>query len=114
VIKGENVSKKDAVRHEFYQVYEKDPGRKFSIAFLQCDEVVAPDRRIASVVPLCELNCIINKSFSEYEDYVNPKGVRMKRFSYEVEMVPSGATVEFAVYHDGKKLGTQNTNVKFQ
>lgn len=114
VIQGENVSKKDPVRSSFYRLYKTDPGRNFTVEFLQCDNVVAPERLMPSVVPLCALNCCIDKPFSDYEDFVNSKGEVMKRFDFTIEMVPSGAAVEFAVYHDRKKLGTQNTKVMFQ
>jgi hypothetical protein len=108
------VSKKDPVRSNFYKLHREDPGRNFTIEFHQCHDAVAPKRCIPSVVPLCALNCSIDKPFSDYDDFVNSKGEVMKRFDYTIEMVPSGAAVEFAVYHDKKKLGTQNTKVMFQ
>jgi len=114
LMQGENVSKKDPVQGNFYKLNREDPGRNFTIEFLQCHDSDAPSRRTSSVVPLCELNCTIDKPFSQWDDFVNSKGEAMKKFTYTVEMVPSGATVEFVVYHDKKKLGTQNAKVMFQ
>ena len=111
---GENVSKKSPIRSSFYNTYRKDPGRNFSLKLLQCEDALAPERRIDSVVSLCQINCLINKPFSAFEDLVNAKGERLKKLSYELEMVPSGAAVEFVVYFDGKKQETQNAKVVFQ
>jgi len=114
IMQGENVSKKDPVQSTFYKLHRTDPGRDFTIEFYQCHDSDAPTRRTSSVVPLCALKCTNDKPFSEYDDYVNSKGEVMKKFDYMVEMVPSGAAVEFVVYHGQKKLGTQNTKVMFQ
>ncbi|KAH6859112.1 hypothetical protein BKA58DRAFT_473205 [Alternaria rosae] len=112
--RGENVSKKDPVQSKFYKLHRTDPGRDLTIEFFQCHDRDAPTRRTSSVVPLCALNCTIDKPFSEWDDFVNSKGEVMKKFDYMVEMTPSGAAVEFVVYHGQKKLGTQNMKVLFQ
>lgn len=108
------VSKKEPIRSGFYRTYRKDPGKLFTVSLLQCDDAVAPKRRIASVVPLCDIKCTIDKPFSAFEDFVNVSGERLKKFTYDVEMVPSGAAVEFVVYFDGKKQGAQNAKIVFQ
>lgn len=111
---GENVVKKEPIRSSFYKTYRKDPGRAFTVVLLQCHDAIAPTRRTANVITLCEIKCTIDKPYSAFDDFVNNKGERLKKFSYELEMVPSGAAVEFVVYFDGKKQGTQNAKIVFQ
>ena len=37
-----------------------------------------------------------------------------KRLDYKLEMVPSGASMDFVVYIEGRKLGRQNVEVQFE
>lgn len=75
---------------------------------------ITPSRKISTVVSLSEIKCTITKSYAEFEDFVNSKGERLKKLSYEIEMVPSGAAVEFVVYIDGTKQGSQMAKIVFQ
>ncbi|KAJ4364606.1 hypothetical protein N0V83_009202 [Neocucurbitaria cava] len=100
--RGENVSKKAPIRSTFYRTYRKHPGHNFSLQLLQCEDPVAPERRTESVVSLYHINCLNNKPFSAFEDF------------FELEMVPSGAAVEFVPYFDGKRQETQNAKMVFQ
>jgi hypothetical protein len=52
--------------------------------------------------------------FDCLEDYRSKSGKVTKKFNFEIEMVPSGASVEFAIYHDGMKLGSQNATIEYQ
>lgn len=47
------------------------------------------------------------------EDYV-VNGKTLKRWLYYIEMVPSGASTEVAIYHKGQKVASQNVAIKFQ
>jgi hypothetical protein len=52
--------------------------------------------------------------YASLEDFVSVEtGARMKKLTYDIEMVPSGATVQFTVYIDGRKQGGGNANVRF-
>lgn len=64
--------------------------------------------------PLGDVNCKLDIPFSALEDWKSPTGEKMKKMLFEVEMIPSGASVEFVVYIDGRKQGAQNANVRFQ
>jgi hypothetical protein len=55
----------------------------------------------------------MNVTFDQLEDYVPANGRKLKRFLYQVEMVPSGASNEFTVYREGKKLASQSVTVEF-
>ncbi len=112
--KGDNVSKKDPIRHSFYQTYREDPGRAFSYSIYQCEDAVAPDRRTASVQYMCAVDWTLDVPYSLLETFTNSKGERLKKLSYEIEMVPTGASVEFVLYIDGRKQESQNVKVNFQ
>lgn len=111
--KGDNVSKTNPVRHPFYKLHKSDPGRLFSTTLYQCEDVTPPDRCIASVTKLCELSRTHDAPFSTWEDFTNPSGKKMKKLNFEIEMIPSGASLEFAVYVQGRRQGG-NTTVSYQ
>jgi hypothetical protein len=67
-----------------------------------------------SVTDLCDISCTIDVPFSAFKSTKNSSGERIKKLSFEVEMVPSGAAVEFVVYIDGRRQETQNAQVDFQ
>jgi len=113
-MQGENVTKKQPVRLSFYRMYRKDSGRTFTANIIQCDDAIAPTRYTSGVVPLCEIKCTITKPYSTLEDYINKRSERLKKFSSEVDIVPSGAAVEFALYFGGMKQGAQYAKVVFQ
>jgi hypothetical protein len=48
----------------------------------------------------------LKKSFEDLDDYDTPSGMRVKNIDYEIEMIPSGASVEFSVYYKGRKVGS--------
>ncbi|KAF8853526.1 actin-like ATPase domain-containing protein [Acephala macrosclerotiorum] len=113
--RGENVVKKKPIRKSYYRIYKDNEfDGSLSIKLWQCDESSPPPRMTINVKPLCTINCTTTIPFSSLEDYTNPRGDKLKRLSYDVEMVPSGASVEFVVYINGERQEAQNANVHFQ
>ncbi|KAL3474643.1 hypothetical protein BJX99DRAFT_231373 [Aspergillus californicus] len=115
--KGENVSNKEPVQHSFYQGYETEDefDDDLEIRILQCDDDAPPSRRSASVKELCTftINCR-GVAFNSLESYEGENGKRLKKFDFDLEMVPSGASNVFALYHRGRKLGSETAGVEFQ
>jgi hypothetical protein len=64
------------------------------------------------VTPLCTISCPIQASM--IVDWENGTGKPVKKLSYEIKMVPSGASVEFAIYIEGRKQGTKGAQVDFK
>jgi hypothetical protein len=113
--KGENVSKKEPIRHSFCLTYEEDFGGYFSVSMCQCEDGVAPTRWTSNMKLSCQIKCKLDIPYSELEDFTSiSTGQKMKRMRFDVEMVPSGASVEFTVYIGGRKQGKQNANIQFQ
>lgn len=98
--------------HVFYETDSKFDGT-FKVTICQCQEDTPPTRKNGSVKTWATINCSIEVPFWELEDYWNTAGVRVKKLDYYVEMVPSGASVEFAVVVNGKKVGKSQLQAHF-
>jgi hypothetical protein len=57
--------------------------------------------------------CKVDVPYHSLEDYRAPNGKLLKRANIEIKMVPSGATVEFSVFHRGRMLGSRDVNLEF-
>ncbi|KAL4917369.1 hypothetical protein BDW62DRAFT_183956 [Aspergillus aurantiobrunneus] len=112
--RGDNVSTTDPIRHNFYRLYRKDFGGFFAVELFECEDHDPPSRAEKSVTPHCTIDCTLDVPFESLEDFTSAEtGSRMKKLSFDLEMVPSGATVQFVVYIDGRRQGSQNANVRF-
>ncbi|KAI1425003.1 hypothetical protein F5Y12DRAFT_397991 [Xylaria sp. FL1777] len=111
---GEEVSTKDTVRHSFYNIFRSDFGGTITVNIDYCDEKDPPSRKTDLVKRMCSIECNIDIPFSKLKDSPNPNGKKLKRLDYDIEMVPSGASLEFNVYVEGRKMGVSNVAVDFQ
>jgi hypothetical protein len=117
--KGDNVSRKDPVRHEFYETYtsqqDLDDVRRLNVDIYECGNDAPPSRKTASVHLLCDITIMLGDvKYDMLENYSGQNGRLLKRWRYDVVMVPSGASTEFAVYHEDRKVGSHNVAVEFQ
>ncbi|KAK0371652.1 hypothetical protein CLIM01_11003, partial [Colletotrichum limetticola] len=113
-LKGDIVSQKRPVRFSYYEIYKEDVGGRFSVGICECDAAEVPDRRTFQVNDLCYIDCKLDVPFSKLPDIMTIDGTMAKKMTYVVEMIPSGASVEFAVYIDGRKQGSHNASVRFE
>lgn len=114
-IKGVNVSAMSPVCETFYKTLDADTTSKsYSEGIWVCEEKVAPSRLTFAVRRLCSIIWRVDDLQSVMEFFTNTKGVRVGKLWYEVKMVPSGATLEFAVYVNGKRLGEQSVNTIYE
>lgn len=89
--------------------------RPYEMEIFQCDDENPPSRGTSKVNKLCTVH--INRQhipFNSLPDFVGKDGVRAKKWSFEIEMVPSGASNEFIVYYQGESLGSGKADVEFQ
>ena len=103
----------EPVNRPYYRAYLKDPGPHFTVSLYQCEDEKAPSRKIKSVTKLCTIECELDVPFSSLPLSMNPSGEIYRKLNYNLEMVPSGASVEFSVYIDGRKQGGENVAIKF-
>ncbi|KAI8713422.1 hypothetical protein NCS52_01286900 [Fusarium sp. LHS14.1] len=113
--KGENVSTKAPVSHPWWLLYETDGGfgGTFIVTISQCQEDTPPTRQNDSAKTWATIQCSIDTPFWGLEDHWNKAGVRVKKLEYHLEMVPSGASIEFAVVVNGKKMGKSQFQTRF-
>ncbi|KAL4949243.1 hypothetical protein BDW69DRAFT_77289 [Aspergillus filifer] len=112
--RGDNVSTTNPIRHNFYRLYTRDFGGSFVVELHENEETNAPTRVVKSVVRHCKIDCVLDVPFESLEDFVSKQtGVRMKKLSFDLEMVPSGASVMFNVYIDGRRMGGRNAEIRF-
>jgi hypothetical protein len=111
--KGENVSKKDPIKYNFYYLYSEDPGSKFMVNMRQCEDDVPPSQAGPTVADSCTITWTMLTPFALLPDYTNSAGEILKKLEFDLEMIPSGASIEFAVFINGKRQGGSNTSVRF-
>jgi hypothetical protein len=112
LIKGENVSTKELVSHNFYNTYQEGQyDGSFKLDLFQCEEDPPPSRKEGSVKRFARIECKTNIPYSELESVRNPRGESFKKLWFDVKMVPSGAAVEFAVFAKGKRIGSSNVQI---
>lgn len=104
----------NTVRRSFYRTYRNEPGESITDNIYECDEQKPPSRGTDSVHYMCSISWKNTLPFSEWKDYRNSQGEMLKRLDYDIEMVPSGATLEFHVYVDGHRMGESSVAVSFQ
>jgi hypothetical protein len=109
--KGQNVKKNEPLRRSFYRTFkDRSKYERFlsnpSEDVLQCDLERPPDKSNRLVTDFCQIKVDLKKSFEDLDDYDTPSGMRVKRIDFEIEMIPSGASVEFSVYYNGRKVGS--------
>ncbi|EWG54156.1 hypothetical protein FVEG_17262 [Fusarium verticillioides 7600] len=109
--KSQSVQKDKPLRKSFWWTFEsRHEYEKFvhnaKEVILQCDHKKPPKMENYLVTKFCEIKISLAKSFEQLDDYDSPGGKRVKKIDFDIEMVPSGASVEFSVYEGDRKIGT--------
>lgn len=105
------------VEHLWHRRYESEGEFKgtASNGIYQCEDDDPPSRREPNVKALCNLNCKLDElSFDSLEPYYPPSGKALRTWGYKIRMVPSGASTEFSLHYEGRKLGSQTARIDFQ
>ena len=84
------------------------------VSIYQCEDDDPPTRITTSVKKLVVVKYMLDTPYSSLNDYVNTNGKKIKKLSYVIEMVPSGASTEFRVVYKGEQLGSHNVTIEFQ
>ncbi|KAK8102078.1 hypothetical protein PG984_015224 [Apiospora sp. TS-2023a] len=111
--KGSNVTAAQPVSHRFYTLLDPLYAANFDMKFFQCGEASPPAAINSSVTPLCTISCKSAIPYSDIPDFINTKGHKFKKLWFDVDMLPSGACVEFSVWSGGKKLGSSEVQIRF-
>ncbi|TLD05937.1 uncharacterized protein PgNI_08538 [Pyricularia grisea] len=113
--KGQSVSSKKPVRHKFYELLNPDTGLKpcMEIELYHCDREKPPTRKEDCVKLNCKMSFTLDVRPSDLEAWSNSKGKKFKKFSYEIEMIPSGASPQFVIWVSGRKQGSHNVHITY-
>ncbi|KAH6647235.1 hypothetical protein BKA67DRAFT_429649 [Truncatella angustata] len=102
--RGDMVSKSKPVRSSWFRLYgERDFSRTLSIVLYQCDDEVPPGRKTPDVRELGTLSCTLDVGYADLPDFGRKSWLNTKKLDFEIELVPSGASVEFILYFNGRK-----------
>ncbi|KAI0857724.1 actin-like ATPase domain-containing protein [Xylaria cubensis] len=114
--KAQTVDKMNPVSRHWVKYYHSasDYDHNISFTIYQCNDDDPPSRMIESVKPFCKASFKIEIPYKYLPDYTNESGRSFKKVDYDVEMVPSGASVEFMVLYKGQKIGSRSIDIKFE
>lgn len=110
--KGNSVKTLAPIRHDFYLLFNK-PKTEWTRELYLCNDVEAPTRREDNVIKLCDIRCNFASIVDSLPDYTSPSGKVFKKFSYEIVMIPTGASVDFQVFYKDQRLASQEVKVCF-
>ncbi|KAL4967817.1 uncharacterized protein BDV14DRAFT_197457 [Aspergillus stella-maris] len=109
--RGDNISTTNPLRHSFYHLYEHEFYGSFTVELFRCEKQDPPTRLDKSVVRHCKIDCTLDVPWEQLEDFISANtGTMIKKMSFDLEMVPSGASVLFVVYINGRWQGSQIAN----
>ncbi|KAK5629007.1 hypothetical protein RRF57_004722 [Xylaria bambusicola] len=93
----------------------EENGSTFIDKILQCDDDIPPSRKTEKVSILCEIswNHGGEITFDSLDDFPGTKSNCLKILGYEIVMVPSGASTEFAIYYRKVKVASHNVHIRF-
>ncbi|KAI0452973.1 hypothetical protein F5B21DRAFT_515653 [Xylaria acuta] len=112
--RGQIVSKMEPVRAFWHRLYEKEEFRgTLSIDLFHCFDAVPPVRKTISVQKLGTLDCDLDVRYSDLPILKSKKGIFVGDLNFEIELLPSGASVQFVLYIGGRKQGSEKVHISF-
>lgn len=103
------------MRHSWARRVKKDFKGTFTDNLVQCPSSDPPARLDDTVKVLCELKCTANVDVSELENFTSADGKKkLKTLHYDLEMIPSGAYMEFNFYIDDRKQASHNITAEYE
>ncbi|KAL2820154.1 hypothetical protein BDW59DRAFT_181521 [Aspergillus cavernicola] len=114
--KGDEVAKAGPIRNDYYRTYtnkEDFQTSSFNVTIYQNDSEHPPTRLTDSVTSYSTLEFNLEGfEYGSLEDHTGPDGRKCMEFNYTLEMVPSGASTELAIYVQGQKVGSELVSIK--
>ncbi|KAL2700367.1 hypothetical protein AAEP93_008890 [Penicillium crustosum] len=114
--KGQDVSKAAPVQHSFCRSYKdgEDIPDTLSEIIYQCDSENPPAQLDDTVTGICKVSWSTKDiDHDDLEHQFGKKGPYMD-LCYKVEVRPSGASNDFAIYCQGKKVSSNNSRIDYE
>ncbi|KAJ2997102.1 hypothetical protein NUW58_g769 [Xylaria curta] len=113
--RGQNASKTKPVRASWCSLYRQcEFNGTLRLTLFECDERIPPSRKSSNVKPVGTLCCKLDIQYSDLPEFDSKAGGVVKILQYEIELVPSGASIEFVLYVDGRKQGGQSVKIRLK
>lgn len=109
---GDSVSSDKPVSHTFWQDLEHEEG-EITTELVYSDAKTPPTRCDDSVKRLCLIRWAKIPLFQKLPSWQNTEGKVLHQICYEVRMVAQGASLDFAIYHNRKRMASQSVAVDF-
>ncbi|KAI1757988.1 hypothetical protein F4782DRAFT_475954 [Xylaria castorea] len=112
--RGQNVSRMEPIRASWRRLYEEeDFDGTFSISVFYCFDEASPTRKTSSVRRLGTLDCDLDVRYSDLPIFKSKKRVEVRKLEFELELLPSGASVQFVLYIGKRKQGSEKVHISF-
>ena len=109
---GDELSEEKPVKHTFWQdILTPTDGIVTEIVYAETEE--APRRCGKEVRSLCTICWSKVPDFESLPSWENAKGERVRHVPYEVRALSDGASLDFAIYHQGNRVASKNVSVDF-
>ncbi|KAK1970942.1 actin-like ATPase domain-containing protein [Colletotrichum sublineola] len=109
---GTDVSSTNPVHEDFCRLYASAPS-EVSDSLHVSSAWPPPSEMDSSVKELCEITWNKKIDFESLPRHVNSLGKVFHKLNYTIEMVCAGASIDFSVSHDSKRVGAKNVSVIF-
>ena len=101
----------------YYRLYDDDTRSQldngiFTIQLYRNTDELAPSKLTDGVQPLIKLTVRVDCPFEDLPEWENKDGDKFRRLSYDVEMTPTGMTMHWKCYINGKVQGEQNVKIE--
>ncbi|KAK1976354.1 hypothetical protein LZ30DRAFT_603637 [Colletotrichum cereale] len=109
---GTDVSSTSPVRDDFYRLYMSAPPEISNTLYIT-SAWPQPSEMDNTVKKLCEITWNRRVDFEALPRHVSSLGKVFHKLSFDIEMVCAGASIDFSIIHDGKRVGAKNVSVVF-
>ena len=110
------MSAADPVKIKFGRLVAlEDAGRRrFTDTLYTCTTANPPQRFDASMEQLCKIRWEAEIDIATLPTFTNRLGKVFHRVNCEAEMTCTGGSVDFAIYHGGKRQGSKSVVLDFE
>ncbi|KAK2006639.1 actin-like ATPase domain-containing protein [Colletotrichum eremochloae] len=106
---GTDICDTESIRHNYYCLYEKPPSIVTERLYYSASWPT-PGRKDSTVKHLCTIIWNKKVDFESLPTFTNPAGKVYYRLSYDIEMTCDGTSLDFTVFHDGKRVAAKNVS----
>ncbi|TQN67607.1 Heat shock 70 kDa protein 12B, partial [Colletotrichum shisoi] len=110
---GMDVSSKKPVRHEYYRLFSSVP-EEITESIYVTTTWPAPKMEDSNVKKLCDVKWNKTVDFETLPRFTNSLGKVFGKLNFTVEMVCAGASIDFTIIYDGKRVCSKNVEVDFE